>query len=109
MRRSTCLAMPLTSRAGRLPTPARASSSGGRPLLRAASAAVASTGRSLGGGPSRDVDARSARVGVGEDPPQEGVGLLGLLDLRDVPAAVEDDLVGARQPLGALAPEGGRD
>src|SRR6476469_9153756 len=38
------------------------------------------------------------RVGPGEEAGKQAVGLLGTLDLRDVAAAVEHDLLGAGQP-----------
>src|SRR3954453_16696321 len=97
MRDWTWLATPRRRRAGRL---ARDSSSGGRPLVRADSAAVASTSGSLGRlrrcdvGPPRD-PARAAQGRDGaEEAAEEAVGLLRPLDLGHVAAAVEHDVLG---------------
>ena len=48
-------------------------------------------------------------VGVREEAPDEAVGVLGALDLRDVAAALEHDLLGGGQPLLDVAAEAGRD
>src|SRR6059058_4293233 len=46
----------------------------------------------------RDGPAFVASVDPPEEVAQQTAGLLGVLDLGDVPAAVEDDLLGGRQP-----------
>src|SRR3954452_10491080 len=54
--------------------------------------------------------ARSAqRVRAGEEPADQAVRLVGAFDLRHVAAALEDDLLGARQPFGDMALERRRD
>ena len=53
--------------------------------------------------------ARAQRLGLREQPAQHAHRLLRALDLGDVAAAVEDDLLGARQRLGHVAAEAGRD
>jgi len=54
--------------------------------------------------------ARSAqRVGAGEEAADQPVRLIRALDLRHVAAALEDDLLGPRQPLGDVALEPRRD
>src|SRR5947209_19050425 len=42
---------------------------------------------------------RARRVGLRQEAPDQAVGLLGALDLRDMAAALQHDLLGARQPL----------
>src|SRR4051794_18648475 len=78
-----------TARAGRAGrTPRQASARSRRPRPRAA---------------------RAQRVDAAEEAPQEPDRLLGALDLRDVAAVLEDDLLGVGQPLGDVALESGRD
>src|SRR3954449_554836 len=57
----------------------------------------------------RPCPARAQRVDAAEEAPQEPDRLLGALDLRDVTAILEDDLLGVGQPLGHVALEPGRD
>src|SRR3954453_14319936 len=57
----------------------------------------------------RPCPARAQRVDAAEEAPQEPDRLLGALDLRDVSAVLEDDLLGVGQPLGDVALESGRE
>src|SRR5436305_11101070 len=73
-----------------------------------ASAVVAESVICRSGRP-RPCPARAERVDAAEEAPQEPDRLLGALDLRDVAAVLEDDLLGIGQPLGDVALEPGRD
>src|SRR6478672_6175903 len=114
MRLCTAPATARARRAGRLALLSRsgASSSWTLPLLEwpfsdPLAAVVWLMDRMLGGFARA---ARSAqRVGAGEEAADQSVRLIRALDLRHVAAALEDDLLRPRQPLGDMALEPGRD
>src|SRR5436190_18765777 len=82
------------------------------PLDAARSAMPVSAMRGILGGrlpPRRGPHRRLQGVHPGEEASQQPVDLLRTLDLGRVAAGVDDDLLGAGQPFGHVAGEGGGD
>src|SRR5512133_507912 len=103
---------------GRTPTGATRTAAGAAGAAASSASAAATTGGRAGRTPRqasgrsgcpRPGPARAQRVDAAEEAPQEPDRLLGALDLRDVAAVLEDDLLGVGQPLGDVALEAGRD